>query len=546
MAESPTVQIFTKPDCVMCQTSKRALDAAGISYEQLDTASATRLADSAVYFSGQSTLPQVFAGGTWIDAPDDLVKLERAGRLRDLVESASGALAMDSVTDEDLARGVEDVPLVSYISRGDGTRDPDMETWPILRFYQRIFGFWPNTLAYLYRWPTAYKVFVYCQNIASLHVASETVGEPVVSILGYASSAAQGCTYCMTHSVTMFKNDVTAGIKIEDELKAARKGEAGPDSPFGPFEVAVADLAARATRNAVTDKAIDAVRERVGQARHGRVGPDEAVEAITQVGASMGFFNVFNDLSGLAIEGDWATVAQGKGIDSGRHAVEADNPDNLSHGVAEGGPTRDEMLGRFASAVGTLSTFTGENLGLLPAWIEAWPEASRKLHAYLYVTLLGEGDNGDAVISPELKHLMARVSAVARNHEYLAAVEAYITTHIASDKARAVERVRHAYLAAIGRPESMALFDAAEQSALRLAWLSAQAPMITPRRFVEPLVKQYDERALVELIVACATASLVQRFVAVIRPEIEPEVRTFLADNALDSELLAIRYPADA
>jgi alkylhydroperoxidase family enzyme/glutaredoxin len=540
MTQTPTVQIFTKPDCVMCQTSKRVLDTAGIRYEALDTA---RAAQAAAYFSGRPTLPQVFAGELWIDAPDDLKRLAEAGRLRDLVESARGALPVDSVTDEDLARGAQDVPLTGYLSRIDGTRDPDPESWPILHFYKRIFGFWPNTLAYLYRWPTAYKLFVYCQNIASLHKAKETVGAPVVSIIGYASSAAQGCSYCMTHSVTMFK-----GVDTDvEELKAARRGEAGPGSPFGPFELAVVDLAARATRNAVTDKAVEAVRATAGQARNKPVTPDEALEAVIQIGASMGFFNVFNDLCGLAIEGDWAEVAQSKGIDSGRHSVEDGNPDNLAHELPAGGPTAQEMLAKYASAVGDLPAFATRHLGLVPAWVQAWPEATRKLHAYMYTTLLGDGGGGagggDAVIGAELKHLMARVSAVSRNHEYLAAVEGFIAAHVAADRDRAVERVRHAYLAAVGRPESMALFDAREQSALRLAWLSAQAPMVTPRRFVEPLAEQYDERAIVELIVACAVASLVQRFVAVVRPDTEPEVLAFLADNALEADPLAIRYP---
>lgn len=540
MTETPTVQIFTKPDCVMCQTSKRVLDTAGIPYEALDTAGAARLAHSAAYFSGRPTLPQVFAGGLWIDAPEDLKRLDETGRLRDLVKSARGTLPMDSVSDEDLARGAQDVPLTSYLSRTDGTRDPDPETWPILRFYQKIFGFWPNTLAYLYRWPTAYKLFVYCQNIASLHKAAETVGTPVVSIIGYASSAAQGCTYCMTHSVTMFK-----GVDTDvEELKAARKGEARPGTPYGPFELAVVDLAARATRNAVTDKAVEAVRAAAGQARHRPVGPDEAVEAVTQVGASMGFFNVFNDLTGLAIEGDWALRAQSKGIDSGRHLAEDGNPDNLSHELPAGGPTGEEMLARYESAVGNLPEFAAEHLGLVPAWIEAWPEATRKLHAYMYITLMGDG--GDAVISAELKHLMARVSAVCRNHTYLAAVEGFIATCVAADSDRAVDRVRHAYPAAVGRPESMARFDARERSALRLAWLSAQAPLVTPRRFVEPLAEQYDERAIVELIVACATASLVQRFTAVARPDIEPAVRGFLAGNGLEADPLAIRYPVES
>ncbi|TDC98393.1 glutaredoxin domain-containing protein [Actinomadura sp. 7K507] len=538
MTETSTVQIFTKPACVLCKNSKRVLDTAGIPYEELDTSSAPRLADSAVYYSGRSTLPQVFAGGQWIDGPDDLSGLAKAGRLREVVESAHGALPIGSVSDEELARGAEDLPLVDHLSRTDGTHDSDPESWPILRFYHKIFGFWPNTLAYLYRWPTAYKLFVYCQNIASLQKAAGTVGTPVVSIIGYGSSAAQGCTYCMTHSITMFK-----GLDVDvDALKAARRGDTGPDNPFGPFEVAVVDLAAQATRNAVTDKAIDAVRDTADRGRTKAVDPEEALEAVIQIGASMGFFNVFNDLAGVAIEGDWAVVAKSKGIDPGRHGIEDENPDNLAHGVPEGGPQAEEMLGRFATAVGDVTAYTTEHLGLMPAWMAAWPEATRSLHAHMYVTLMSGG--WDAVISGELKHLMARVAAVSRGHTYLAAIEGLIAAHLAEAPDRAAARVRHAYRAAIGDPESMEPFDAKEQSALRLAWLSAQSPMVTPRRFVEPLIEQYDERAITELIVCCAVASLVQRFVAVVRPDIEPEVRTFLADHGLDADLLAVRYPA--
>lgn len=539
MTEAPTVRIFTKPDCTFCHTAKGVLTSAGINYRELDTASAAQLADSAMYFSGRPTVPQVFAGGLWIEAPGDLERLQDAGRLRDVVESAPGELAMDSVPAAELARGAQDVPLAGYLPKLDGTHDPDPEAWALLHFYRRLFGFWPNTMAYLYRWPTAQKLFVYCQNAVSVPKVRAVVGTPVVSIIGYGSSKAQGCSYCMTHAITLFE-----GLDVDVKaLEAAREGDTDPGNPFGPFEVAVVELAARIASNAVTDEAIEAVRATAPQARAGEPDPDPdaAVEAVTQMSSTMGFFNVFNDLVGLATEGDMARVARSKGIDNGRHAVEEKNPDNLSHELPEGGPTMPEMIARYQSAVGDLTAFTTERLGLTPAWMAAWPEAARKLHAYMYVALMG--DDGDAVISAELKHLMARVSAVARDHAYLAAVEGFIAAHVAEDRDRTVERVRHAYQAAIGRPESMALFDAREQGALRLAWLSAQIPLVTPRRFVEPLVEHYDDRELIELIVACSVACLVQRFATVARPGIEPAVRTFLTDHAIDVDLLDVRYP---
>jgi alkylhydroperoxidase family enzyme len=370
-------------------------------------------------------------------------------------------------------------------------------------------------------------------------VARKILGTPMVSLIGYGSSRAHGCSYCTTHAITLFE-----GLDVDVKaLEAAREGDTDPANPFGPFEVAVVELSARIARNTVTDEAIEAVRATAPQARFGEPDPDPAgaVRAVTQMASTMGFFNVFNDLVGLATEGDMARTAASKGIDSGRHAVEDKNPDNLSHDLPEGGPTIPEMVARYESAVGDLGAYTTEHLGLTPAWMQVWPEAARKLHAHMYVTLMGGG--GDAVISAELKHLMARVSAVARDHGYLAAVEGFLAAHAATDRDRAVERVRHAYQAATGRPESLALFDAREQSALRLAWLSAQIPLVTPRRFVEPLVQHYDDRELIELIVACAIASLTQRFVTVARPEIEPAVRTFLTDHAIEADPLDIRYP---
>jgi glutaredoxin/alkylhydroperoxidase family enzyme len=539
MSEAPTVQIFTKPDCVFCQASKRVLADAGIDHRELDTASAARLADSAVYFSGRLTVPQVFAGGLWIDAPGDLERLAAAGRLRAVVESAPGELPVDSVPADELARGAEDMKLADHLPKLDGTHDPDPESWALLHFYRKLFGFWPNTMAYLYRWPTAYKLFVYCQNIPTVPMAKQILGTPMVSLIGYGSSRAHGCSYCTTHAITLFE-----GLDVDVKaLEAAREGDTDPANPFGPFEVAVVELSARIARNTVTDEAVEAVRATAPQARFGEPNPDPAgaVRAVTQMSSSMGFFNVFNDLVGLATEGDMARTALSKGIESGRHAVEDKNPDNLSHELPEGGPSIPDMVARYEAAVGDLADFTSEHLGLTPAWMQAWPEAARKLHAYMYVTLMGDG--GDAVIGAELKHLMARVSAVASDHAYLAAVEGFMAVHAAADRDRAVERVRHAYQAALGRPESAALFDEREQSALRLAWLSASIPLITPRRFVEPLVAQYDDRELIELVVACAIACLTQRFTTVARPEIEPEVRAFLAEHALETVPLDIRYP---
>ncbi|WP_407318897.1 glutaredoxin domain-containing protein [Isoptericola halotolerans] len=347
----PTVHFFSKPDCVYCRTTKRALDQAGIPYDQHDVTADARTADTAAYHSGQHTVPQVFVGSTWIDAPGDVTALADAGRLTALVDAVTTPVPWDGLPHDDdatadrLARGAEDVPLHASIEPSDGTHDEDPESWPILRFYREFFGFWPNTFAYLHRWPTAYKLFVYCQNLASVRGAVDVVGHGGMAAIGYATSAAQGCTYCMTHAVA----DAGTDLDVPAALSDARRHGGADGAPIGPFEAALADLAARATRHAVTTSSLDAARRTAPEARAGAVDPDAAIEAATQVAASFGFLNVFNDLGGLEIEGDWAATAAARGVDAGRHGVGAANADNLSHDLPEGGPGLEDMLAGYAA-----------------------------------------------------------------------------------------------------------------------------------------------------------------------------------------------------
>jgi glutaredoxin/alkylhydroperoxidase family enzyme len=536
MALAP-VRIYTKPDCPYCLEAKGVLDEAGIEYRQHDVTADERDLHAARYLSGQVTVPQVFAGSTWIDAPRDLRALAEAGRLHEVVAAAGdGNLGLDGLSNGELAAGGEDVMLRTLISRSDGTRDPDPEAWPILRFYEKFFGFWPNTMYYLHHWPEAYKLFVYCQHMTAIPAAQAVLGAATMRAVVYATSAAQGCAMCMTHTVLI------GGGEDDDlvaDLAAARSGEAGPGNPYGPFEVAVADLAELATRNEVTEAALDAVRKTAGQAVAGPVDAEAAIAAVARCAASMGFLNVFNDMTGVELEAKWAELGTARGIEPGRVGVDGGSPPNLAHGIPEGGPTVQEIQDAYARRAGDLEEYTTGRLGLLPAWIRAWPEDSRPLHAHLYTELMSGGPGSR--IAPELSHLMARVSAIARNHGYLAAVEGFMAARAATG-GPAVERVRAAYAAAIGR-EDGGVFDDRERAALRLAWLSARTPLTTPRRAVDALAAHWDEKEIVQLVVVCSVACQVQRFVAVARPETEPEVARFLADNGLATDPLTIRHP---
>ncbi|MGB7445290.1 MAG: hypothetical protein WA919_29815 [Coleofasciculaceae cyanobacterium] len=154
-----------------------------------------------------------------------------------------------------------------------------------------------------------------------------------------------------------------------------------------------------------------------------------------------------------------------------------------------------------------------------------------------------QGDRNHALLPSELKHLMARVSAIAKDHAYLAAIEGFMAHHQATNKFRAVERVRHCFAIATGQETYPDLFDEREQAALQLAWISAQMPLTTPCRFVQSAVELYSAEELVHLIVVCSLASMVQRFVAVAQPELESKVAQFLQEYELISDILILRYP---
>lgn len=252
--------------------------------------------------------------------------------------------------------------------------------------------------------------------------------------------------------------------------------------------------------------------------------------------------NVFNDLTGLQLEGQWAQQARTQsGLEAGRHTAESSNPSNLDYELPTGGPSIEDMLAKYDGEVEDLAAYAEGELGVLPNWMQRWPEPLRKRHAYLYCELMGDRDH--TLIPSELKHLMARVSAIAKDHTYLAAIEGFMAHHRATNKSQAVERIRHCFAVASGQEARPDLFDAREQAALQFAWISAQMPLTTPRRFVRSAVERYSAEELVHLIVVCAIASMVQRFVAIAQPEMESKVSQFLQEHELASDTLILRYP---
>jgi len=76
------VEIYTTPICPFCIRAKRLLSAKGIPYTEIDVmmnrARKTEMMERA---EGRHTVPQIFIDGSGIGGCDELIDLDRQGRL---------------------------------------------------------------------------------------------------------------------------------------------------------------------------------------------------------------------------------------------------------------------------------------------------------------------------------------------------------------------------------------------------------------------------------------------------------------------------------
>jgi glutaredoxin 3 len=83
-----TVEIYTKPTCGFCHMAKRLLSSKGISFAEVNiSAQPERRAEMIQRANGSSTVPQIFFDGTHIGGCDDLMMLERGGKLDALLSA---------------------------------------------------------------------------------------------------------------------------------------------------------------------------------------------------------------------------------------------------------------------------------------------------------------------------------------------------------------------------------------------------------------------------------------------------------------------------
>lgn len=79
---APKVEIYTKWGCGYCVRAKALLEAKGVAFEEFDiTMGGPKKAEMFERVPDAMTVPQIFIGGKAVGGSDELIALDRAGKL---------------------------------------------------------------------------------------------------------------------------------------------------------------------------------------------------------------------------------------------------------------------------------------------------------------------------------------------------------------------------------------------------------------------------------------------------------------------------------
>ena len=82
------VTIYTKPYCPYCVRAVDLLERKGVPFVEIEAAFDPEKRQEMMRRSGRSTFPQIFIGDRHIGGCDDMMALERAGKLDPLLQAA--------------------------------------------------------------------------------------------------------------------------------------------------------------------------------------------------------------------------------------------------------------------------------------------------------------------------------------------------------------------------------------------------------------------------------------------------------------------------
>jgi glutaredoxin 3 len=85
----PSVEIYTQEWCPYCTRAKQVLDSKGVGYREIEApgGSAARQ-EAAQRAGGRTSVPQIFVDGQHIGGCDELMALDRLGKLDALLQAA--------------------------------------------------------------------------------------------------------------------------------------------------------------------------------------------------------------------------------------------------------------------------------------------------------------------------------------------------------------------------------------------------------------------------------------------------------------------------
>lgn len=87
----PEVEIYTQPWCPYCARAVHILGGKGVPFREIDAPHGSEARDEAVRRSGgRITVPQIFIDGRHIGGCDELVALDRAGKLDAMLQGEPG------------------------------------------------------------------------------------------------------------------------------------------------------------------------------------------------------------------------------------------------------------------------------------------------------------------------------------------------------------------------------------------------------------------------------------------------------------------------
>lgn len=83
-----TIEIYTQPWCPYCERAIALFDKKGVGYREISAPHGTEEREQSIQRSGRTSVPQIFIDGQHVGGCDDLLALDRAGKLDPLLKAA--------------------------------------------------------------------------------------------------------------------------------------------------------------------------------------------------------------------------------------------------------------------------------------------------------------------------------------------------------------------------------------------------------------------------------------------------------------------------